>query len=79
MRNAPGVGVIDMRVPEGYVTRVEAAGEDKIYVSRLRADNTVKNGASFCCFGYNVRKGAALNAVQIAEVLIAKYLKPKNK
>lgn len=79
LRNAPGVGVIDMRVPEGYVTPVEAAGEDKIYVSRLRADNTVKNGASFWCVGDNVRKGAALNAVQIAEVLIAKYLKPKNK
>ena len=75
LRNAPGVVVIDHRANEGYVSPVEAAGEDAVYVSRLRKDPTVKNGLSFWCVSDNLRKGAALNAVQIAEILASDYLK----
>jgi aspartate-semialdehyde dehydrogenase len=73
LRNAPGVSVIDHRADEGYVTPLEATGEDKVYVSRLRADPTIKNGLVFWCVSDNLRKGAALNAIQIAEVLIDRY------
>jgi len=73
LRDAPGVGVVDHRADEGYVTPVEATGEDKVYVSRLRADPTVKNGLVFWCVADNLRKGAALNTVQIAEVLVDRY------
>jgi aspartate-semialdehyde dehydrogenase len=75
LRKAPGVAVVDMRENEGYVTPVEAAGEDKVYVSRLRADPTVKNGLVFWCVSDNLRKGAALNAVQIAEALVAGHMR----
>jgi aspartate-semialdehyde dehydrogenase len=75
LKNAPGVVVIDHREPGGYVTPVEATGEDAVYVSRIRKDPTVKNGLSFWCVADNLRKGAALNAVQIAEVLARDYLK----
>ncbi len=75
LKNAPGVVVVDHRANEGYVTPVEAAGEDPVYVSRIRKDPTIKNGLSFWCVSDNLRKGAALNAVQIAEVLIRDYLK----
>ncbi|MBI3454020.1 MAG: aspartate-semialdehyde dehydrogenase, partial [Rhodospirillales bacterium] len=75
LRKAPGVGVVDFRENEGYVTPVEAAGEDKVYVSRLRADPTVKNGLVFWCVSDNLRKGAALNAVQIAELLTKQYMR----
>ena len=61
--------VIDHRADEGYVTPVEAAGEDMVYVSRIRKDPTVPNGLAFWCVSDNLRKGAALNAVQIAEHL----------
>ncbi|MCQ2966487.1 MAG: aspartate-semialdehyde dehydrogenase [Alphaproteobacteria bacterium] len=71
----PGVEVMDTRENGGYPTQVEIAGEDNIFVSRIRQDHTVKNGISFWCVGDNLRKGAALNAVQIAEVLVEKYLK----
>jgi aspartate-semialdehyde dehydrogenase len=74
LRAAPGVVVVDHRVDEGYVTPVEAAGEDAVYISRLRRDPTVANGLSFWCVADNVRKGAALNAVQIAELLVGDYL-----
>ena len=67
---APGVSVIDYRADEGYVTPVECAGEDAVYVSRLRRDPTVPNGLTFWCVSDNLRKGAALNAVQIAEELV---------
>ncbi|WP_018387487.1 aspartate-semialdehyde dehydrogenase [Ancylobacter sp. FA202] len=78
LRNAPGVLVIDKREPGGYITPYEAAGEDATYVSRIREDATVENGLSFWCVSDNLRKGAALNAVQIAEVLInRKLIKPK--
>jgi aspartate-semialdehyde dehydrogenase len=74
LRQAPGVVVVDHRASEGYVTPIEAAGEDAVYVSRLRKDPTVKYGLSFWCVADNLRKGAALNAVQIAEVLVRDYL-----
>ncbi len=70
LREAPGVSVIDYRADEGYVTPVECVGEDAVYVSRLRKDPTVENGLSFWCVSDNLRKGAALNAVQIAEALV---------
>src|SRR5690606_19393653 len=75
LHNAPGVSVVDYRANEGYVTPVECAGEDNVFVSRIRKDPTVKNGLAFWCVGDNLRKGAALNAVQIAEVLAQDYLK----
>ncbi len=75
LRNAPGIVVVDHRENDGYVTPVEAAGEDAVYISRIRKDPTVKHGLSFWCVADNLRKGAALNAVQIAETLIKDYLK----
>jgi len=75
LKKAPGVSVVDMREPGGYVTPVECSGEDNVFVSRIRADKSVKNGLSFWCVADNLRKGAALNTVQIAEVLIRDYLK----
>ena len=76
LREAPGVTVIDHRADEGYVTPVESAGEDAVYVSRLREDPTVENGLSLWVVSDNLRKGAALNTVQIAEALIEDYLEP---
>ncbi|MCW5746628.1 MAG: aspartate-semialdehyde dehydrogenase [Alphaproteobacteria bacterium] len=67
---APGVVVIDRREPGGYITPVEVAGEDPVYVSRIRTDPTVENGLNLWIVSDNLRKGAALNAVQIAEALI---------
>lgn len=75
LRAAPGVVVVDTREPGGYATPIECVGEDAVFVSRLREDPTVENGLSFWCVGDNLRKGAALNAVQIAEVLARDYLK----
>jgi aspartate-semialdehyde dehydrogenase len=75
LSKAPGVIVVDHRADEGYVTPLESAGEDAVYVSRIRKDPTVKYGLSFWCVADNLRKGAALNAVQIAEVLVRDYLK----
>jgi aspartate-semialdehyde dehydrogenase len=77
LKAAPGIGVVDHRVDEGYVTQVEAAGEDKVYVSRVRDDHTIDNGISFWVVSDNLRKGAALNAVQIAEKLASDYLSGK--
>ncbi|MBZ0324689.1 MAG: aspartate-semialdehyde dehydrogenase [Alphaproteobacteria bacterium] len=68
-----GVVLLDRREDEGYVTPVECAGEDAVYVSRVRRDPTVKNGLAMWVVSDNLRKGAALNAVQIAERLIADY------
>lgn len=65
----PGVAVVDHRADEGYVTPAESAGEDQVYVSRIRKDPTVENGLSFWVVADNLRKGAALNAVQIAELV----------
>jgi aspartate-semialdehyde dehydrogenase len=74
LRRAPGVSVVDHRVDGGYVTATEAAGEDEVYVSRIRRDPTVPFGLSFWVVADNLRKGAALNAVQIAEILARDYL-----
>jgi aspartate-semialdehyde dehydrogenase len=71
---APGLVVVDHRQDEGYVTPVECAGEDAVYVSRIREDLTIENGLSFWVVSDNIRKGAALNTVQISEVLIDDYL-----
>jgi len=78
LREAPGCLVIDRREPGGYITPHEAAGEDATYISRIREDPTVENGLNFWCVSDNLRKGAALNAVQIAEVIANRgWLKPK--
>ena len=74
LRNAPGCLVIDKHEPGGYVTPYEAAGEDATYISRIREDNTVENGLQLWCVSDNLRKGAALNAIQIAECLINRKL-----
>jgi aspartate-semialdehyde dehydrogenase len=74
LRNAPGCLVIDAREPGGYVTPYEAAGEDATYISRIREDATVENGLSMWIVSDNLRKGAALNAIQIAESLINRRL-----
>ena len=74
MRSAPGCLVIDKHEDGGYVTPYEAAGEDATYISRIREDATVENGLSMWVVSDNLRKGAALNAVQIAEVLINRKL-----
>jgi len=66
--------VIDKHEPGGYVTPYEAAGEDATYISRIREDATVENGLSLWCVSDNLRKGAALNAIQIAECLINRKL-----
>jgi aspartate-semialdehyde dehydrogenase len=71
LRDAPGVEVVDVREDGGYVTPLEAAGEDPVFVSRIRKDPTVEHGISFWCVSDNLRKGAALNAIQIAETLVA--------
>jgi len=75
LKTASGLVIVDHRADEGYVTPSEASGEDAVYVSRIREDATVANGLSFWCVGDNLRKGAALNTVQIAELLIRDYLK----
>ena len=74
LRNAPGCLVIDSHEPGGYVTPYEAAGEDATYISRIREDATVENGLSMWIVSDNLRKGAALNAIQIAECLINRKL-----
>ena len=71
----PGVAVVDERKDGGYITPAECAGTDPVYVSRLREDKTVKHGLAFWCVSDNLRKGAALNAVQIAEELIRRHMK----
>ena len=77
LRDSPGVAVVDHREDGGYITPLESAGEDAVFVSRLRKDQTVANGLSFWCVSDNLRKGAALNAVQIAETLVTQGLLAK--
>jgi aspartate-semialdehyde dehydrogenase len=74
LHSAPGCIVLDRREPGGYVTPHEAAGEDATYISRIREDATVENGLAIWVVSDNLRKGAALNAVQIAECLINRKL-----
>jgi aspartate-semialdehyde dehydrogenase len=75
LREAPGIMLIDKHEDGGYATPIEAAGDDATYVSRVREDPTVDNGLAFWCVSDNLRKGAALNAVQIAELLGRRHLK----
>lgn len=74
LQKAPGIQLIDLETEMEFVTPVEIQGEDSVFVSRLREDNSVENGLNFWCVSDNLRKGAALNAVQIAELLIKDYL-----
>lgn len=75
LRESPGIMVVDKREDGGYVTPVEAAGEFATYISRMRRDVTVANGINLWCVSDNLLKGAALNAVQIAESLCNKHLR----
>jgi aspartate-semialdehyde dehydrogenase len=75
LQKAPGITLIDLESEMEFITPVEIQGEDNVYISRLREDSTVENGLNFWCVSDNLRKGAALNAVQIAEILIRDYLK----
>ena len=74
LRQAPGIMVVDERADGGYTTPVDCVGDAATYVSRIRADPTVENGLNLWVVSDNLRKGAALNAVQIAEVLINRHL-----
>jgi aspartate-semialdehyde dehydrogenase len=69
-KKMPGLSVFDKREDGGYITPLDAVHEDDVYVSRLRRDPTVEHGLAFWCVADNLRKGAALNAVQIAEALV---------
>ncbi|AWD21806.1 aspartate-semialdehyde dehydrogenase [Pseudogemmobacter blasticus] len=75
LREAPGVMLVDKREAGGYITPIECVGEFATYISRVRQDSTVENGLNLWCVSDNLRKGAALNAVQIAEVLGQRVLK----
>ena len=75
LREAPGVMLVDKREDGGYITPVECVGDFATYVSRVREDPTVENGLNLWCVSDNLRKGAALNAVQIAELLGRRHLK----
>ncbi len=74
LREAPGCLVVDKHEDGGYVTPYECAGEDATYISRIREDQTMENGLSMWIVSDNLRKGAALNAVQIAELLVNRGL-----
>ena len=74
LREAPGCQVIDKHENGGYITPYESAGEDATYISRIREDATVENGLNMWVVSDNLRKGAALNAIQIAELLVARGL-----
>jgi aspartate-semialdehyde dehydrogenase len=74
LREAPGIMLVDKREPGGYVTPVECVGDYATFVSRVREDPTVENGLNLWIVSDNLRKGAALNAVQIAEMLGRKHL-----
>ena len=74
LREAPGCQVIDKREDGGYITPLESAGEDATFISRIREDSTVENGLAMWIVSDNLRKGAALNAIQIAELLIERGL-----
>ena len=73
LEDAPGISLVDNPEEGGYITPVEVVGEDNVFISRIRKDPTVKNGLNLWIVGDNLRKGAALNAVQIAEELIANH------
>ena len=75
LREAPGILVVDKREDGGYITPVECVGDYATYISRIRQDSTIENGLNLWCVSDNLRKGAALNAVQIAELLGRRVLK----
>ena len=75
LRTAPGILVVDKREDGGYVTPVECVGDFATFISRIRQDSTIENGLNIWCVSDNLRKGAALNAVQIAETLGNRVLK----
>ncbi|OZA92117.1 MAG: aspartate-semialdehyde dehydrogenase [Erythrobacter sp. 34-65-8] len=75
LREAPGIMLVDKREDGGYVTPIECVGDGATYISRVREDPTVENGLNLWCVSDNLRKGAALNAVQIAELLGRRHLK----
>ena len=75
LREAPGIMLIDKREDGGYITPIDCVGEGATYISRVREDITVENGLVLWCVSDNLRKGAALNAVQIAELLGRRHLK----
>jgi aspartate-semialdehyde dehydrogenase len=77
LREAPGLMVIDKREPGGYVTPIECVGDYATFISRIRQDNTVENGLNLWCVSDNLRKGAALNAIQIAETYVDRVLEAK--
>ena len=80
VRDAPGCAVVDKRENGGYITPLESAGEDATYISRIREDPTIDNGLNMWVVSDNLRKGAALNAIQIAELLVERGLvQPKRK
>ena len=74
LREAPGIMVVDKRENGGYTTPVECVGDFATFLSRIRQDSTIENGLNLWCVSDNLRKGAALNAVQIAEVLAQRCL-----
>ena len=74
LRESPGLMVVDKREDGGYITPVESVGEYATYVSRIRRDDTVPHGMNLWCVSDNLRKGAALNSIQIAELLINRNL-----
>ena len=75
LREAPGVLLVDKREPGGYITPIDCVGDYATYVSRVRQDSTIDNGLNLWVVSDNLRKGAALNAVQIAELLGSRCLK----
>ncbi|MEM7640982.1 MAG: aspartate-semialdehyde dehydrogenase, partial [Pseudomonadota bacterium] len=77
LRTAPGILVVDKREDGGYVTPVECVGDFATFISRIRQDSTIENGLNLWCVSDNLRKGAALNAVQIAETLVERALSKK--
>jgi aspartate-semialdehyde dehydrogenase len=77
LREAPGVSVVDKREAGGYITPIESVGDYDTFVSRIREDVTVENGLAMWIVSDNLRKGAALNAIQIAEALIERGLVAK--
>ena len=73
MRNSEGILVVDKQEDGGYISPIECVGDYNTYVSRIRQDSTIENGLNIWCVSDNLRKGAALNAVQIAELYIKKF------
>jgi aspartate-semialdehyde dehydrogenase len=75
LREAPGIMLVDKREDGGYITPIECVGDFATFISRVREDSTIENGINLWCVSDNLRKGAALNAVQIAELLGRRHLK----